>query len=39
MFGSVLRITPPMCINEADVEFAINVFKDALIKLRERRVL
>lgn len=35
-FGNVFRIQPPMCLNEKDVEFAIDVidqsFKEALRK-------
>jgi len=29
-FGNVLRIKPPMCINTADVDFALDVIDDAL---------
>lgn len=37
MYGSVLRIVPPMCINKDDVEFGLKVFKQALIKHRDWR--
>lgn len=34
--GNVFRIKPPMCINEADVEFSIEVLKHAFEKHYER---
>ncbi|XP_063700685.1 alanine--glyoxylate aminotransferase 2, mitochondrial [Culicoides brevitarsis] len=29
-YGNVLRVKPPMCINKADVDFAVDVLKSAL---------
>lgn len=29
-YGNVLRIKPPMCINKADVDYAVDVLKIAL---------
>jgi alanine-glyoxylate transaminase / (R)-3-amino-2-methylpropionate-pyruvate transaminase len=31
--GNVLRIKPPMCINAADVDFALDVLDEALTRV------
>ena len=32
LYGNVIRITPPMCVNEADIDFAVDVLDQAFAK-------